>query len=141
MKKFLLVLLLVVSLPSYAQTVKASFNAEITKRVVRAYVNGESYENVIVSLESSQQGYTTTYTSGILAGVSSVTYPWVKIKITDGKTNKKIYKKKIKKSCIFVFDGGTNIQIGQPDNLSLEGILKKRNGEWYLTFDETGNLD
>lgn len=141
MKKTLLLLaMLCLSLFASSQDhTSATWNASFTKEVAEAYINGKYYTDVSVEIESSKQGYTTTYTSGWLAGSTSVTHPWVKIKVRDS-NNKKIYSKKLKRSCLFIFDGGRHIQIGQPDNITTEAILKKKEFGWYLQFDEKGDL-
>lgn len=140
MKRFILSIILAIILPVVALAESATWNASFSKNVAWAKINGKVYTNIVVYVVSSKQGYTTTYTSGWLAGSSSVTYPWVRIKIVDGTTKKKIYSKKLKRSCLFIFEGGTHIQIGQPDNVSTEAIMDKRNGEWELVFDENGDL-
>ena len=140
MKRYILFILLSISICGYAQeTTSATWNASFEKNVVVAHINGIRYENITVQIESSEQGYTTTYTSGWLAGSSSVKYPWVKIKMFDS-DNKKIYSKKLKRSCLFIFNSGKTMQIGQPDNVTTEAIMKKYDDGWYMEFDEKGDL-
>lgn len=139
MKKTLLVIIFtVISICSFA--VSATWNAYFTKNVAWAKINGKIYTNIVVTIKSSRQGYIKTYTSGFLAGSSSITYPWVKIKIVDGENKKKILSKKLERSCLFVFDEGKHIQIGQPDDVSTEAIMDKKDGGWELVFDENGDL-
>lgn len=121
------------------ETASAVYNASLTKDVAIAYINGIKYENVTVHIKSSPQGYTTTYTSGALAGVSTVTLTWVKVKILDS-NNKKIYSKKIKRSALFSFDSGKTLQIGQANNLTTEAVIRKIDNVWLMDFDEKGNL-
>ncbi len=140
MKKSVFFFFILFSLSVFSQDrTSATWNAFFTKEVKEAYINGKYYRDISVEIESSKQGYTTTYTSGWLAGYSNVTHPWVKIKVRDSK-NKKIYSKKLKRSCLFIFDSGRHIQIGQPDNITTEAILKKKDNGWYMEFDEGGGI-
>ena len=136
MKKILMLLvMLCISLFASAQeTAEPSYNAHFTKEVSEAHINDKYYTNVFVEIESSQQGYTTTYNNGWVI----VTHPWVKIKVCDS-DNKKIYSKKLKRSKLYIFDTGKNIQIGQA-NMTTEAILKKTDYGWTLDFDEKGDL-
>lgn len=142
MKRFLTLLLILVSLCVKGQereTASAIYNASLTKDVAIAYINGVKYENVTVHIKSSPQGYTTTFTSGAMAGFSTVSLTWVKVKIFDA-NNKKIYSKKIKRSCLYSFHGGEKLQIGQDNNITTEAILTKIDNVWLMDFDEKGNL-
>ena len=140
MKRIIISLIISITFSICAFAVSATWNASFSKYVAWAKINGQVYTDIVVSIVSSQQGYTTTYTSGWLAGSSFVTYPWVKIKIVDRETKKKIYSKKLVRSCLFIFEKGTHIQIGQPDNVTTEAIMDTKNDKWELVFDENGNL-
>ena len=140
MKRIIISLIISITFSICAFAESPTLNASFSKYVAWAKINGQVYTDIVVSIVSSQQGYTTTYTSGWLAGSSKVTYPWVKIKIVDRETKKKIYSKKLVRSCLFIFEKGTHIQIGQPDNVTTEAIMDKKNDKWELVFDENGNL-
>lgn len=140
MKRILLSIILAIIFPIVVMAENATWNASFRKNVAWAMINGKIYTDVVVFIESSRQGYEITYTSGWKAGQSEIVYPWVAIKIVDGTTKKKIYSNKLMRSCLYIFDEGSTIQIGQ-GNVTTEAKLKKNsNGEWVLTFDENGDL-
>jgi len=132
MKKVLMLLvMLCISLFAPAQeTAEPSYNARFAKEVISAYINSKHYTNVSVEIYSSSSHPTDFW------GLPE--YPYVKIKIYDS-DNKKIYSKKLKRSKLYIFDTGKNIQIGQA-NMTTEAILKKTDYGWTLDFDEKGDL-
>lgn len=134
------VLLMLLLLPLTVLAIGATYNAKFQKHLVQATINGREYTDVIIYIESSPQGYETTLTTGLMAGSPKVVHPWVRVKMVHKSTGKKIYKKRLMRSCLFVFDEGRHLQIGQSHNVSIEGIMDLKDDGWHLSFDETGNL-
>lgn len=130
----LIIFFLFTFLSSYAQErVSATYDVSFSKNARTAYINGKEYHDVEVYIETSKQGYRITYARGIAPSKM-----WVKVKVKD--SNKKtVYSKKLKKSGLFVYDRGKDMQIGKADNVVTEAILKKDpQGDWYFTLDEKG---
>lgn len=119
---------------SYAQErVSATYDVSFSKNAKTAYINGKEYNDVEVYIETSKQGLRYSYPYSI-----TPTKMWVKVKVKD--SNKKtVYSKKLKKSGLFVYDRGKNMQIGKADNVVTEAILKKEpQGDWHFTLNENG---
>ena len=147
MKRIIISLIISITFSICAFAESPTWNASFSKYVAWAKINGQVYTDIVVSIVSSQEDYTTNYTiiyrigsSFVTYPWSKVTYPWVKIKIVDRETKKKIYSKKLMRSCLFIFEKGTHIQIGQPGNVTTEAIMDKKNDKWELVFDENGDL-
>ena len=113
MKRIIISLIISITFSICAFAESATWNASFSKYVAWAKINGQVYTDIVVSIVSSQQGYTTTYTSGWLAGSSFVTYPWVKIKIVDRETKKRYTQKNW---CVLVSLSLKKVHIFRLDN-------------------------
>ena len=101
MKRIIISLIISITFSICAFAESPTWNASFSKYVAWAKINGQVYTDIVVSIVSSQEDYTTNYTliyrigsSFVTYPWSKVTYPWVKIKIVDRETKKKDILKK-----------------------------------------------
>ena len=122
MKQIFIVMLCVFLFSMKVMAEKPVYGIELDREVEMAIIEGETYWNVVIELKSDDD-----FSSG------------VKILVKDSMTGKKIYKKKFKKSYLYVFTPEGTVVVGVGDALT-QVIIGKSNetGSWLAKIREKG---
>lgn len=117
------------------EIVKPSYGVETERPVAVALINGKTYNDVTVELLSAEIGGDNNIWREEL---SLSPLRGVKVTVRDGKTGKKIYKKRFSKSRLYAFSDGT-IQIGNGNAVTNMTLYKDSNTrKWYMELREKG---
>lgn len=101
---------------------KPVYGIELDREVEMAIIEGETYRNVVIELKSDDD-----FSSG------------VKVLVKDSMTGEKIYKKKFKKSYLYVFTPEGTVVVGVGDALTQVLIGRPdETGPWLAKIREKG---
>lgn len=102
--------------------VRPTYGIELDREVEMAVIEGETYWNVVIELKSDDD-----FSSG------------VKVLVKDSMTGKKVYKKKFKKSYLYVFPDNGSVIVGVGEALTQVLIGKPdETGPWLAKIREKG---
>lgn len=129
MKRFVLLLMACISMAvSFAQdepeTSKPSSDTEIVRRCFAMNIEGERFDNVVITLKSYDKNSEPFL--GIKGG------PRVKVTVKDN-NGKKVYKKTFKNCYLYIFSDG-EVQVGKPKFNQI--IIDKIGRSWYGEIKE-----
>jgi len=126
MKKVFFILMMfmaTINLSAQEETMKPQWGLEIERVCETANIDGEWYENVIVTLKSADLG--NIFTEG------------VKVTVRDGYTKKKIYSKRFSKGFLYYSTLYNYFMVGRGNALEY-AYLTKKDDDWIFKLMEKG---
>ncbi len=129
MKKIILLMLLMLPMAVVAQSEEPeksspSWDTEIVRRCTAMNIEGERFDNVVITLKSYDKNSEPFL--GIKGG------PRVKVTVKDN-NGKKVYKKTFKNCYLYIFSDG-EVQVGKPKFNQI--IIDKIGRSWYGEIKE-----